>query len=162
MNSTVERLTETPLPPRGRSARTGTSPQTSKTSDYLEPETLPAALDLGYTEHAAAAARTDAHRALGVAQQALQAVQALAARPAPSSRLPESVMAVFRVVALVLAVRLMVVMALVGTFTLALIAMDKATVLHTATVVAFAVLTLGPLVYLEVRNRPAPPAQPAE
>lgn len=71
-------------------------------------------------------------------------------------------LAAFRVLALVLAVRFMLVLALAGTFTLALLAMDRQTALSAVITVSFAVLTLGPLVYLEVRNRPAAPPVPLE
>lgn len=91
-------------------------------------------------------------------------MQQLAARPqaVPESRLPGHMLAAFRVLALVLAVRFMLVLALAGTFTLALLAMDRQTALSAVITVSFAVLTLGPLVYLEVRNRPAAPPVPLE
>jgi hypothetical protein len=94
--------------------------------------------------------------------QLITAVNRLTERPQTPSPLPGQVLAAFRALALVLAVRFMLVLALAGTFTLALLAMDHQTIISAAITVAFAVLTLGPLVYLEVRNRPAPPPAVSE
>ena len=78
----------------------------------------------------------------------------LAARPASPSRLPEAVLGTLRAVAMVLAARFLIVMALAGTFVLALMAMQNQTPTGVYLTVAFALLTLAPLVFMEVRQRP--------
>lgn len=98
-----------------------------------------------------------------LARQMDHLYQKVSAIPAPKpSRVPEQMLAVLRVVAMVLAVRLLLLLALGGTFTLALMAMAWQTPIGLATTIAFALLTLPPLVWMEVRSRPTPPAPPQE
>ena len=84
----------------------------------------------------------------------------LAARPVSPSRIPEIVMGNLRAVAMVLAARFLIVLALAGTFVLALMAMQNQTPTGVYLTVAFALLTLAPLVYMESRQRPPVPSVP--
>lgn len=77
--------------------------------------------------------------------------------PAPS-RMPERALAVFNVLAAVLAVRLLLLLSLAGTFVLTLQAMAWQTPIGLAVAIAFALLTLTPLVWMEVRSRPPLPS----
>lgn len=76
--------------------------------------------------------------------------------PTPS-RLPPAVLGGFRAVAMVLAVRYLMVMALAGTFTLAVMAMQNQTLIGLGLTIAFALLTLAPLAVIDVRQRPTVP-----
>ena len=59
-----------------------------------------------------------------------------------------------RAIAMVLAVRVLLVLALAGSFALAVMAMVNQSPLSLGLTVAFALLSLAPLVYLETRRSP--------
>lgn len=106
---------------------------------------------------------TVAEQAAGVAHTALQradaALAAATAIPAPSA--PEQILTVFRALARILAVRVLLFLSLAGTFVLALMAMSKESWMGMAMAVAFALLTIGPLAWLEVMGRRPPPTPTA-
>ena len=60
---------------------------------------------------------------------------------------------VFRALAKVFAARLLILLALTGAFVLAVMAMVAATSLHLYILIAYAVLTIGPLVTLDLLSR---------
>lgn len=86
------------------------------------------------------------------------AINALKSRPVAPSRMSETVLGALRAVAMVLAVRFLLLLALFGTFALAVMAMSSQTYVGLAVAAAFPILSLVPLVVLEVRHRPAHPA----
>lgn len=69
--------------------------------------------------------------------------------------IPEAMVSVFSVLAFALSARLLLLLALIGAFVLALMAMDRQTPLAAAILVAYALLTVAPLVYLELRGKRA-------
>ena len=90
-------------------------------------------------------------------QKHAEAINTLAARPvAPPapSRVSEAVLGALRAIAMVLAVRVLLVLALAGSFALAVMAMVNQSPLSLGLTVAFALLSLAPLVYLETRRSP--------
>jgi hypothetical protein len=83
--------------------------------------------------------------------------QAAPVAPPPANRMVQrhqQILDMFNVIALVLAVRLLLFLSLTGAFILALQAMDKETIPAIVVLVCYALLTVGPLVYLEVRGKP--------
>lgn len=104
---------------------------------------LPDLTDLGDVAHGALATAETALAAATAAQAAVAAV------PTPAAQTLEA----FRVLARVLSVRALLLLALAGTFVLSLMAMQQGTPLSLALVVAFSMLTVGPLAALEWRGR---------
>ena len=82
------------------------------------------------------------------------AAQADAAASAPRQSASEQVLNVFRALARILAVRVLLFLALGGTFALAIMAMGQQSWLGLVLVVSFAALTIGPLAWLEMSARP--------
>lgn len=71
-------------------------------------------------------------------------------------RAPDAqLLTVFRALSRILAVRVLLFLALAGGFSLAVMAMVQQSWLSLALVVAFVLLTVGPLAYLEIAGRPA-------
>lgn len=70
------------------------------------------------------------------------------------ARIPELLQASFTAIARVLAVRLQLLLSLIGAFVLAMGAMRSGELVGLAVVVAFAFLTVLPLVWLEYSGRP--------
>ena len=85
-------------------------------------------------------------------------VQEAASRPSAASRLSEVVLGTLRAVAMVLAVRLLLLLALGGTFVLSVMAMQAQSVIGVCLTAVFALLTLAPLVAVEIKQRPVPSA----
>ena len=84
--------------------------------------------------------------------------QPAAEPPPPQSRWlrrHEAILDMFQVFASILAVRVLLFLSLVGAFVLALQAMERETIPAIAVLVCYAVLIIGPLVYLEVRGKPS-------
>jgi hypothetical protein len=109
------------------------------------------------TEDLARANRVIAEMAQRMNEQT-DAINALKSRPVAPSRMSETVLGALRAVAMVLAVRFLLLLALFGTFVLAVMAMSSQTYVGLAVAAAFPILSLVPLVVLEVRHRPAPPS----
>lgn len=73
-----------------------------------------------------------------------------------SVRNPDSqLLTVLRAISRILAIRLLLFLSLVGGFALAVMAMVQQSWLSLALVVAFVLLTVAPLAYLEIAGRPA-------
>lgn len=99
----------------------------------------------------AAQAATAAAEATSIAETARSRADAAMAQPQQST--PEQVLNVLRVISRVVAVRVLLFLSLAGTFTMALLAMAQGTPLALGEMVAFAVLTMGPLAWLETVGR---------
>ena len=166
MTSSVERLAVEPAPRRKAKADAPVwlpPPLTTPTQTTSDVEERLIALqtrrppDLEpITDDVARANRLIAEMAQRVNDQT-DAINELKARPVAPSRMSEHVLGALRAVAMVLAVRFLLLLSLFGTFVLAVMAMTHQTVVSLALTAAFAVLTLVPLVVLEVRHRPQPP-----
>jgi hypothetical protein len=81
-------------------------------------------------------------------------IGALAATPAPlpSAKWSDAIAAfegVFRALAMVLSVRIMLLLALAGGFYLATVAMERQSVISVVVLVAYAMLVIGPAAFLE-------------
>lgn len=114
-------------------------------------------------EAAVAPVARHATAAVDFARQAMEKADgALAtAQVVPRQSAPEQVLIVFRALARILAVRLLLFLSLAGSFSLAVMAMGQQSWLALVLVVAFAALTIGPLAWLEVMGRAVRPAESA-
>lgn len=95
--------------------------------------------------------KTAIEEATRLAQEAKATAEAALSEPKRS--VPEQILTVFKALARILAVRLLFFLSLAGTFSLALMAMTRESWMGMALTVAFAVLTIGPLAWLETAGR---------
>lgn len=92
--------------------------------------------------------------AAGAVARAEQNVARALAQVEANSRTPDTqLLAVMRAISRILAIRLLLFLSLIGGFALAVMAMVQQSWLSLALVVAFVLLTVGPLAWLEVQGR---------
>lgn len=85
----------------------------------------------------------------------LQEAQKQAPSRAKWSTAIEAFHGVFQALALVLSIRIMLLLALAGGFFLAVVAMDRQTVISVVVLVAYALLVIGPAAFLEYGRKVA-------
>jgi len=116
----------------------------------IDPAPLIEAAIAPFIRSAAEAAAT-ARQAQEEARAALATAQAIV----PRQSAPEQVLLIFHALAKILAVRVLLFLSVIGSFALAVMAMQQQSWLALTIVAAFAALTIGPLAWLEVSKRPS-------
>ena len=118
--------------------------------DPIDPAPLIEAAIAPIRERASQAVAS-AEAALAAARTAVAAAQEAASVPRQSA--PEQVLIVFRALARILAVRILLFLSVAGSFALAVMAMGQQSWLALTLVGVFSALTIGPLAWLEVSQR---------